>query len=55
MDINDYPDNKEIEETRKAISELEQSRSWEEIVYAKSDLQAMLTKRDEWAKENGIN
>lgn len=48
--IDNFPENDEIKEIEKSIEELKASNSWESIVLAKTDLQYLLKKRDEWLK-----
>jgi len=45
MKIDDYPLNKEIEETKKAIKELEKTNDIGAIILAESDLNGMLAEK----------
>ena len=52
MRIEDFPKNKEIEEIRKAITDLEKTHSWEEIMLAKTDLNYLLDQREKWLNDD---
>lgn len=53
MNIEDFPENDEIKEIEKAIDELKESKSWEEVVFARTDLQCLLEKRERWVENGG--
>lgn len=50
MKIEDYPQNTEIAEIRKAILHLEQYNDYGAIMHAQADLYHLLKKREEWVK-----
>lgn len=50
MKIEDFPDNDEIAEIRKAILQLEQYDDYGAIIHAKTDLYQLLKKREKWVK-----
>jgi len=53
MSLEDFPENNEIKEIEKAIEELKESKSWEAVMLAKTDLQDLLQKRDKWIENGG--
>lgn len=54
MRMEDYPNNQEIVEIIKVMKELEKSKDWKSLMFANHVLQAILIKREQWAKENNI-
>jgi len=52
MQIKDYPRNGEIRKLRQVILDLEKTKDWDAIVYAKNDLKYEIAKREAWIKKN---
>ena len=50
-----YPENHNITHQRKACFDLEASRDWDALEWAKSDLHGILKKREVWLKNNEYN
>ena len=55
MNIDNYPENHEITQQKKVCLDLEVSRDWDALVWAKSNLYDMLKKREIWLKNNEYN
>lgn len=51
MNIDDYPLNQEIEETKRAVAELKLSGDAGALQLAESDLNGMLQERKNWIKK----
>ena len=51
MRIQDFPKNDEIKDIEKAIISLKKTNSWGAVMLAKTDLDYLLSKREEWLSD----
>ena len=54
MKPDDYPRNNEIQEILEAIRKITESKDWDSLVIAESELKFILLDKEEWIAYEGI-